>query len=156
MMQAPCLVQLALESQLSKQLAGAAEDLCKRYRTDRLDTLTPTIVCQAAEAAEDVHRLVGAAAGQLKALLSGSAAMRNAGAPLAAALAAGLESLAGIGGYAQVRSRDTIVLSLVDIQPAVCRCAPEHRGVGCTVLCARVEGGAALCMRTATPLNPKP
>lgn len=27
MMQAPCLVQLALESQLSKQLAGAAEDL---------------------------------------------------------------------------------------------------------------------------------
>ncbi len=71
-----------------------------------------------------MHRLVGAAAGQLKALLSGSAAMRNAGAPLAAALAAGLESLAGIGGYAQVRSRDTTVLSLVDLQTAVCRYAP--------------------------------
>lgn len=77
----------------------------------------PLSVTQAAEAAEDVHRLVGAAAAQLKALTGGAAAVRSAAEPLAAALDTGLEHLAGIGGYAQVCSRFSQVSSACPRQP---------------------------------------
>lgn len=72
------------------------------------DVIPPMIlddnVLQAAEAGEDVHRLVGAAAGQLKTLQGGAAAVAGAAAPLADALDAGLKPLASAGGYAQVCS----------------------------------------------------
>ena len=57
---------------------------------------------QTAEAAEDVHRLVGAASGQLKALKGGAAAVAGAASPLADLLDTCLQPLAAAGGYAQV------------------------------------------------------
>lgn len=64
----------------------------------------PPLHTQAAEAAEDVHRLVGAALGQLKALKGGAAAVAGAASPLAGVLDTCLQPLAAAGGYAQVQT----------------------------------------------------
>lgn len=71
--------------------------VCRFKRSD-----AAALAClQAAEAAEDVHQLVGAAAAQLKALKAGAAALSAAAAPLADALDAGMRPLATSSGYAQ-------------------------------------------------------
>lgn len=68
------------------------------------NTCACSLHLQAAEAAEDVHRLVGAASGQLKALKAGAAAAADAALPLADVLAGCLKPVAAAGGYAQVGS----------------------------------------------------
>lgn len=51
-----------------------------------------------------MHRLVGAASGQLKVLKGGAAAVATAASPLADVLDTCLQPLAAAGGYAQVQT----------------------------------------------------
>ncbi len=88
---------------------------------------------QAAEAAEDVHRLVGAVSGQLKALKGGAAAVAGAASPLADVLEACLQPLAAAGGYAQVWNAGLCSTAKHACLPPAC--AVRYTRVTATIQC---------------------